>query len=133
MDFKDNKPIYLQIAALIAERIATKQWVEGERIPSVRDLGMELGVNPNTCMRAYEQLTRDDVIVNARGIGYSVCDGGRARVVEMSRTEFMEQNLGIDQIGVDGIYGDGHRLLEGAYTYLKAKRFANTFRVANNA
>lgn len=93
MDFKDNKPIYLQIAALIAERIATKQWVEGERIPSVRDLGMELGVNPNTCMRAYEQLTRDDVIVNARGIGYSVCDGGRARVVEMSRTEFMEQTL----------------------------------------
>lgn len=93
MDFKDNKPIYLQIAALIAERIASKQWVEGERIPSVRDLGSELGVNPNTCMRAYELLTREGVVANSRGIGYSVCDGGRTRVLEMSRTEFLEQTL----------------------------------------
>lgn len=93
MNFKDNKPIYLQIVALIAERIATKQWVDGERIPSVRDLGMELGVNPNTCMRAYEQLTRDSVIANSRGIGYSVCEGGRARVLDISRREFIEHTL----------------------------------------
>lgn len=93
MDFKDNRPIYLQIAALIAERIATRQWVESGRIPSVRDLGSELGVNPNTCMRAYELLTREGVVANQRGIGYSVCEGGRARVIEMSRTEFIEQTL----------------------------------------
>lgn len=93
MDFKDNKPIYLQIAALIAERIVVGVWVEDERIPSVRDLGTELGVNPNTCMRAYELLTREEVIANRRGIGYSVCVGGRARVMDMSRREFVEETL----------------------------------------
>lgn len=93
MDFKDNRPIYLQIVALIAERISTSQWKEEERIPSVRDLGMELGVNPNTCMRAYELLTREDVIVNRRGIGYFVCKGGRALVRKMSRREFIHDTL----------------------------------------
>lgn len=93
MDFKDNKPIYLQIVALIGERIASGQWEELQRIPSVRDLGAELGVNPNTCIRAYEQLTREGVIANTRGIGYSVCEGGRKKVLQMNRTEFMENTL----------------------------------------
>lgn len=93
MDFKDNKPIYLQIVALVAERIASKQWPEDQRIPSVRDLGMELGVNPNTCIRAYELLTREGVIANSRGVGYSVCEGGRERVMAMNRREFVEQTL----------------------------------------
>lgn len=93
MDFKDNRPIYLQIVSLMSERIVREEWVEDERIPSVRDLGTELGVNPNTCMRAYELLTREGVIANRRGIGYFVCVGGRDLIVEMNRREFIEETL----------------------------------------
>ena len=93
MDFKENKPIYQQIITLVAERIIRGEWGEGERIPSVRELGMELGVNPNTCMRAYEQLSENGVIALARGIGYSVCIGGRECVMQMNREDFMKNIL----------------------------------------
>lgn len=93
MDFKDNRPIYLQIVALVSQRISTSEWKEQERIPSVRDLGVELGVNPNTCMRAYELLTRENIIANRRGIGYFVCEGGRALIRQMSRREFINETL----------------------------------------
>ncbi|CDN30983.1 Transcriptional regulator, GntR family [Mucinivorans hirudinis] len=91
MDFKDNRPIYLQIAALVCARIVEGEWQE--RIPSVRDLGSELGVNPNTCMRSYEYLTREDIIVIKRGIGYFVAEGAREKIVAMQRREFIEDTL----------------------------------------
>lgn len=51
MDFEKKDAIYLQIADLICERILAGDWVEGERIPSVRELAVDLEVNPNTLMR----------------------------------------------------------------------------------
>lgn len=93
MDFKDTRPIYIQIAALVRERISTGQWPEEERIPSVRELGIELGVNPNTCMRAYELLSSENVITNRRGIGYFVSEGSKARVIDLRRQEFLVERL----------------------------------------
>ena len=51
MDFKKQKPIYLQIADTLCERIMAGEWQVDERIPSVRDVAAELGVNPNTRIR----------------------------------------------------------------------------------
>ena len=48
MEFNQNKPIYLQIADGINEKILSGELKEGDRILSVRELGGELGVNPNT-------------------------------------------------------------------------------------
>ena len=56
MDFKKQKPIYLQIADTLCERIMAGEWQVDERIPSVRDVAAELGVNPNTVMRTYDHL-----------------------------------------------------------------------------
>ena len=69
MEFNQNKPIYLQIADGISEKILSGELKEGDRILSVRELGSELGVNPNTAMRSYEKLTMDGIIYNQRGIG----------------------------------------------------------------
>ncbi len=54
MDFKKQKPIYLQIADTLCERIVAGEWQVDERVPSVRDVAAELGVNPNTVMRTYD-------------------------------------------------------------------------------
>lgn len=91
MEFKENRPIYLQIVSYVSDKITSGEWQEEERIPSVRELGGELGVNPNTCMRAYEHLTRQSVIANARGIGYSVMRGAKNRLLELSREEFYNE------------------------------------------
>ena len=93
MEFNQNKPIYLQIADGISEKILSGELREGDRILSVRELGAELGVNPNTAMRSYEKLTADGIIYNQRGIGYFVSEGARAVALDKMRTDFLENEL----------------------------------------
>ncbi len=93
MDFDNSKPIYLQIVDFFYENILIKKWLEGGRIPSVREIAMMVEVNPNTAIRAFNHLQDLEVIYNKRGIGYFVSDNGYATVLEIKRTEFLEQNL----------------------------------------
>ncbi|MBO8484639.1 MAG: GntR family transcriptional regulator [Bacteroidetes bacterium] len=93
MEFDSNKPIFLQIYDSICERILSGESPEGSRILSVRDLGAEIGVNPNTVMRSYERLTNDGIIFNKRGIGYFICEGAREKVLEKMREDFMQNEL----------------------------------------
>ncbi len=72
MNFNGSKPIYLQIADLICDKIVSREWRQDERIASVRDMGGELEVNPNTVMRAYEWLSEHNIIYNRRGVGFFV-------------------------------------------------------------
>ena len=95
MEFNENKPIYLQIADGIAEKILGGELKEGDRILSVRELGAELGVNPNTAMRSYEKLTMDGVIFNQRGIGYFVADGAKEVVLRNMRADFLQNEVPI--------------------------------------
>lgn len=93
MEFNQNKPIYLQIADRISERILSGELKEGDRILSVRELGGELGVNPNTAMRSYEKLTADGIIYNQRGIGYFVTEGAKKIALDRMRDEFLQDEL----------------------------------------
>ena len=56
MDFKKQKPIYLQIADTMCERILSGEWKSDERIASVREVAEQLGVNPNTALRSFDYL-----------------------------------------------------------------------------
>ena len=69
MDFKETQAIYLQIVDLVCDHIVTGKWKAQERIPSVRELGVQLEVNPNTVMRAYDYLQAREIICNKRGVG----------------------------------------------------------------
>ncbi len=93
MDFSENKPIYLQISDAICEKILSGEFKPDERIPSVREYGATIGVNPNTVMRTYEKLTEDGVIFNKRGIGYFVSPDAIDIVLANERKEFLENEL----------------------------------------
>ena len=93
MQFSEEKPIWRQIYELIAMRILSGEWPEGERIVSVRELAQEVGVNPNTVMRSYEKLTSEGIIYNKRGIGYFVSTDARDIVLQAQRKEFVEREL----------------------------------------
>ena len=54
MEFSDPKGIYQQIADQIRERVLQGEWQAGERIPSIRELAIDLGVNPNTVTKSYQ-------------------------------------------------------------------------------
>lgn len=93
MEFDSNKAIYLQICDAICERILSKEFGADERIPSVREYGAEIGVNPNTVMRSYEKLTADGIIYNKRGIGYFTCTDALERILDIQRKDFMENEF----------------------------------------
>ena len=93
MEFDSNKPIFLQIYDSICERILSGESPEGSRILSVRDLGAEIGVNPNTVMRSYEKLTDAGIIFNRRGIGYFIADDARELVLEQQRSAFIQDEV----------------------------------------
>ena len=93
MEFNSNKSIYLQICDAICEQILSGVLMPDERIPSVREYGAEIGVNPNTIMRSYEKLTSDGIIYNRRGIGYFISPNALETVLAAQRKEFMEEEL----------------------------------------
>ncbi|MDB5133568.1 MAG: ytrA 1 [Mucilaginibacter sp.] len=93
MEFRDNEAIYLQIAAYVSENILLGKWPAEQKIPSVRDLAIELEVNPNTVMRSYEFLQNQGVIYNKRGLGLFVAAEGYDKIKAYRKERFIQQDL----------------------------------------
>jgi len=93
MDFKEPKGIYLQIADQICVRILQSELQIGERIPSIRELAVELGVNPNTVTKSYQVLLDRNIINNQRGRGYFVNNDAPQTVLKDMKTEFIREDL----------------------------------------
>jgi len=93
MDFKTNKPIYLQIVDFCFQKMLTNEWPEEGRVPSVRELGAMLQVNPNTAMRAFEYMQTENVIYSKRGMGYFVAENARKSILQLQKKDFFEEVL----------------------------------------
>ena len=93
MEYSEHKPIYLQNVDLMQEKILREEWREEERIPSVREMGAMVGVNPNTIVRSYQLLESQEIIYNKRGLGYFVKEGAVARIKENVKNEFIANEL----------------------------------------
>lgn len=93
MEFKENQTIYLQIGDYVCEQILLGLWNEGDRILSVRELGVALQVNPNTVMRSYDFLQSNEIIFNKRGVGYFVLEQAKNKIIDYRRKQFLEHEL----------------------------------------
>lgn len=93
MDFRQNQPIYLQIAEYVCEQILLKKWKLGDKIISIRDIAVEMEVNPNTVQRAYDFLQQRNIITNRRGIGYFTEEDAMERIIEFRKEQFMDHEL----------------------------------------
>ncbi|MFN8258503.1 MAG: GntR family transcriptional regulator [Bacteroidales bacterium] len=93
MEFRDNQPIYMQIAEYFCENILTETWKENEKIPSVREIAMMVEVNPNTAIRAYTFLQDQGIIFNKRGIGYYVAENGYSKAMDLRKGEFFRKDV----------------------------------------
>ena len=74
--FSNDIPIYAQLIEQIKVGIVTGSFAPGERLPSVRDLAMEVGVNPNTMQRALAQLESEGLVYSQRTAGRFVAEDG---------------------------------------------------------
>lgn len=93
MNFDEHKPIYLQISDSICEKILNDEYAEDERIPSIREMGAQLGVNPNTVMRSYDHLKSLEIIYDKRGVGFFASPDAKKSVKKMYKKEFIETEL----------------------------------------
>jgi GntR family transcriptional regulator len=78
VDPRSGVPIYLQIVEQIKRSVALGVLQTGEQLPTVKQLAIDLTVNPNTVARAYRDLEREQVIETAPGRGSFVRDSGAA-------------------------------------------------------
>lgn len=94
MEFQSNgQAIYLQIADYICEKILLHIWNAEDKIPSVRELAIELAVNPNTVARTYDFLKQQNIIYDKRGIGYFVAEQGYEQAIAYKTKVFEENDL----------------------------------------
>lgn len=93
MNFNSNQSIFIQIAERICDRILSKEYPADTRIPSVREIAVEMEVNPNTAMRSFERLQANGIIYNKRGIGNFVSSDAKERIRKMRHEHFISEVL----------------------------------------
>jgi GntR family transcriptional regulator len=89
----DKRAMYLQIMEQVKQRIAVGDWTEGQPIPSIRQLAVDLQVSVITVKRAYLELEREGIIVTQQGKGSHVAStpGLGARLREQELDQHLEQ------------------------------------------
>jgi GntR family transcriptional regulator len=102
IDPSSGTPIYRQIVGQVTQAVASGVLRPGEKLPSVREMAVELAVNPNTIAKAYQELERDGVIETPRGKGSFIAD----REHTLSEGERLRQFAE----GADRLVADAYRL-----------------------
>jgi GntR family transcriptional regulator len=93
MEFKNTRSIFQQIGDTICEKILNETYKSNDRLPSVREMASDIGVNPNTVMRTYTDLQNANIISNKRGIGFFVNDDAKSIICKNRKKEFFELEL----------------------------------------
>ena len=87
VDLSSRVPIYRQIVERITELVLLGVWPDGTQLPSVRSLALELGANPNTIQKAYQELESRGIIRSAAGRGSFVAGREAAQGILRAQAE----------------------------------------------
>ena len=89
LDYRDIRPIYAQITDGVRQQISAGVLQKGDKLPSVRELAVELSINPNTIQRAYNELESEGYIYSVPGKGSFAA--GNAGADEARRRELKDK------------------------------------------
>ena len=99
--FSNDLPIYTQLVGQIKTAIATGVFPPGERLPSVRDLATEAGVNPTTMQRALSQLESEGLVYSQRTAGRFVTEDQEK--IAGAKRELAQQHIAQFIRAMDGL------------------------------
>ena len=88
-EFKTSKPIYLQIADHVFQKSIREELQPGDNLPSVREMAVLMGVNPNTIQRTYSEMERMGVVETRRGQGTFIVENSEI-ITELKQTIQLE-------------------------------------------
>ena len=107
--FGGDAPIYAQLAEQIKQSIVSGALPPGERLPSVRDLAMEAGVNPNTMQRALTELEREGLVYSQRTTGRFVTED--QVMIEAAKRELAKKQVKIFLTAMTGLGYNAEEIL----------------------
>ena len=105
-NWSEDLPIYRQLRDRVVEMILEGVLVDGDALPSVRNVAAEYRLNPLTVLKGYQELVDEDLVEKKRGRGMFVTDGARQRLLKDERERFVEKEWPkvletIDRLGLD--------------------------------
>ena len=92
-EFRTDRPIYRQIVDYACALILKGQWLPGEKIPSVRELAVGMGVNSHTVLKAFDELQQQGLITPRRGMGFFLADNAPRLMQQENRQEFFVDTM----------------------------------------
>ena len=94
MEFQNNaQPIFMQIYDLLCDKVLRGEIKPDDQLPSVRELAVELEVNPNTVMRTIERLLQQEIIYSKRGKGNDLTDKALSIITEVRTRRLLDEKL----------------------------------------
>jgi GntR family transcriptional regulator len=107
-NWSEDLPIYRQLRDRVVEMILEGVLVDGDALPSVRNVAAEYRLNPLTVLKGYQELVDEGLVEKKRGRGMFVTDGARQRLLKDDRERFVEKEWPkvletIDRLGLDAV------------------------------
>ncbi|HEY9576826.1 MAG TPA: GntR family transcriptional regulator [Pseudobacillus sp.] len=121
-EFKTSKPIYRQIADRIIQQFVRGEISPGEKLPSVREMAIQSGVNPNTIQRTYGELERMGVVETKRGQGTFMTE--QIDMKRQLRTEIQREMIETFIQNMRGIGVEDGEITEAIEQFLMGKETA---------
>ncbi len=90
-DWTDDQPIYRQLKDKVVGAIVEGSFREGEALPSVRSVAVDLQINPITASKAYQELVMEGLVEKRRGLGMFVVEGAKDKLLEAERARFLNE------------------------------------------
>jgi|SRR6185503_4386830 GntR family transcriptional regulator len=90
-EWNDSQPIYRQLRDLIVALILDGALSEGDPLPSVRNVAAEYRLNPITVLKAYQNLTDEELVEKKRGLGMFIRPGAREVLLQGEREKFLAE------------------------------------------
>ena len=95
VDPRSGVPIYLQVIEQVKRSVALGILASGEQLPTVKQLALDLTINPNTVAKAYRELERDGVIETSPGRGSFVKSNGSADTTKTAATDIARDAIDV--------------------------------------
>lgn len=105
-EWTEDQPIYRQLRDKVAAAIVDGSIGEGENLPSVRNVAIEMQINPITASKAYQELVMEGLVEKKRGLGMFVVDGAREKLLMAEQEKFLNEEwprimTTINRLGLD--------------------------------
>src|SRR5262249_40383813 len=90
-EWNDSQPIYRQLRDRVVHMILDGLLKEGDSLPSVRNVAAEYRINPLTVLKAYQELSDEELVEKKRGLGMFVKEGARSLLLKGERQKFLNE------------------------------------------